>query len=487
MWGQMRLRSRILVGYMIPVAIAIAVAAVTFWRVEANSKATAELERYKSIITAASDAEDAIKEAGSDFRGFVLTGQEEFVSSMTLQLAAYDDKVKTLRSLINNADQLKLLDSADTTVKSVLVPWQDSVIALRRSGGNAALSQAVARFQDPTGPKALDQFSRTMDEFRAALEVKWQEVQLAIDSGRRAINLVVILGAGLGALVSLLAALAIASTISRNIEEAVAAVASSATEIAATVDQHESTAKMQATAVEETTATMDELEASSRQSSDQAESSAELARKVTGLADQGSAVVRQTQSGMENLREKVSVVADQIVRLSEQTSQIGGITNLVSEIAGQTNMLALNAAVEAARAGENGRGFAVVAAEIRKLADQSKKSMERIQGLVSETQNATNSTVMATEESTKTVGESMQLARKMSEAFNSIATSAGTAFERSQQIALNVKQQAAAIKQVVTAMNSLNAGAKETAAGIVQTKISVTKLQAAADKLKSMV
>ncbi len=87
--------------------------------------------------------------------------------------------------------------------------------------------------------------------------------------------------------------------------------------------------------------------------------------------------------------------------LSEQIGQIYNITNLVGDIANQTNMLALNAAVEAARAGEQGKGFAVIATEIRKLADQSRKSAERINNLVTDIQNATNTTVIVTDEGKK--------------------------------------------------------------------------------------
>src|SRR6185295_5640534 len=95
---------------------------------------------------------------------------------------------------------------------------------------------------------------------------------------------------------------------------------------------------------------------------------------------------QKTIDGMSDLKDKVTAIAAQILKLSEQTSQIGGITDLVSDLASQTNMLALNAAVEAARAGEHGKGFAVVSAEIRKLADQSRKAAERINTLVADVQ-----------------------------------------------------------------------------------------------------
>ena len=65
------------------------------------------------------------------------------------------------------------------------------------------------------------------------------------------------------------------------------------------------------------------------------------------------------------LKQRIQIIAELILELSEYIQQIGSIIGLVEDIAEQTNMLALNAAVEAARAGEHGKGFAVVAGEIR--------------------------------------------------------------------------------------------------------------------------
>lgn len=123
---------------------------------------------------------------------------------------------------------------------------------------------------------------------------------------------------------------------------------------------------------------------------------------------------------MFTLRQKIQTIAELILELSEHTQQIGNTIGIIEDIAEQTNMLALNAAVEAARAGENGKGFAVVAAEIRKLADESKQATTKITKIIKDIQQATNSTVMATEEGAKEIESGVNLADSISKNVDSL-------------------------------------------------------------------
>lgn len=295
------------------------------------------------------------------------------------------------------------------------------------------------------------------------------------------------LGTGVTALLASLLAVLFANRATNLIKGIASAIASSSTEIAATIEQQERTVTYQAASVNQTTTTMSELDASSQQSAEQAEASASGAHQALALAEGGTKSVQQTMTGMSNLKEKVGAITEQIIRLSEQTNQIGGISDLVGDLAEQTNMLALNAAVEAARAGEHGKGFGVVATEVRKLADQSKKSAEKINALVADIQAAINSTVMVTDEGTKKVEEGLNLAQGTAETFTYVADAVNNVFLNSQQISLNTKQQAIAVQQVVDAMNAINLGAKENASGITQVKASTEQLKTAAQNLNALV
>ncbi|WMJ81800.1 methyl-accepting chemotaxis protein [Clostridium sp. MB40-C1] len=81
-----------------------------------------------------------------------------------------------------------------------------------------------------------------------------------------------------------------------------------------------------------------------------------------------------------------------IKNLEEKSKEIGKIVEVIGAIANQTNLLALNASIEAARAGEHGKGFAVVAEEVRKLAEQSSESAQRIDELILHVQSSINET-----------------------------------------------------------------------------------------------
>jgi methyl-accepting chemotaxis protein len=301
----------------------------------------------------------------------------------------------------------------------------------------------------------------------------------------------VLLGMIVGPLTAIILGIALSIAIAKPLDKALKGIinmiVSSSTEIAATIEQQERIAVQQAASVNQTTTTMDELGASSRQSAMQAESALENASHVLNMAAEGSKVVQKTQQGMLTLTEKVGAIAAQVLHLSQQTNQIANITNLVSDLANQTNMLAINATVEAVRAGEQGKGFGVVAREIRRLADQSKKSAAEINDLINDIQNAINKTVMVTDEGNTTLDNSLKLTEGTADTFNHVANAINSVVVSSQQIYLNTKQQALAIEQVVDAMNALNKGAAEAASGITQSRIGTQKLNQAALNLRYVV
>ncbi|MGC9505552.1 methyl-accepting chemotaxis protein [Baaleninema sp.] len=289
------------------------------------------------------------------------------------------------------------------------------------------------------------------------------------------------------AVIAVVVSLFITEPMIQRITSVVQTIVSASSQMAATVEQQERTLNQQAASVNESTTTADELNASSQRSAERAEAAERQAQQVLRLAEDGTLSVEQTLAGMQDLQNKVETIAGQISQLSEFTRQIGTISTLVSDLANQTNMLALNASVEAVRAGEYGKGFAVVASEIRKLADQSRSSAQKIDNLVSTIQSAIDTTVMATEDGTKTVANTMTVANTTADKFIGVKEAIREIVVGFQQIAATANQQARAIEQLVEAMNALDRGVSETASGISQTRLGSQDLNQAALTLQSMI
>ncbi len=493
MRNTLRLKPRILIGYFLPVALAFVVAGITHFGLRNISQSVNEAVDQDGILTFNDQVLQAAIDNESGFLGFIATGDEKFLEQLNSgrrvfkgAIAEFDERVESRRLPVRGLDRT-IADGLGRAMTD-LEAWQNPVLdALRRQNTDASRRQAAASIAGGAGKLHMDDIRSRIREIRT---YAFDNAQESVEQRRQALSTVwysVWIGALFGAGISVIAAIFIASRVTASIDDAVNSISTTSAQIAATVEEQERTISQQAAAVTETTTTMEEVAASSSHSAEQSEKMATEARHVIGLAGEGSATVEKTLQGIQSLKEKTAAIAEQILRLSEQTAQIGSITNLVGDVAVQTNMLALNAAVEAARAGEHGKGFSVVAVEIRKLADQSKKSAERINTLVSGILKAINSTVMVTEEGTKTVDSNARLANQTAETFNGVAESINTAFEGTQQISLNAKEQSLAIREVVNVMNDLAARAKETALGISQTRAGIDRLRDAAKNLQAIV
>ncbi|WP_245788690.1 methyl-accepting chemotaxis protein [Spirulina major] len=478
-----KVRTWIIGGYAIPIGLSILSAIAVFYNVQIVR--TKETEVTRSINTS-----EYISLIGFEVQTLSRTTRGYLLDANSLSKQSYEEASATITETIPKLQDLVLDDQQQQTFDQLV----KDISALEQI--NRTLFQIVDRGQTDLaietwktqrGREQIEAISRSLEDFNSREEAI---VDANMTQQRETLNFllwVVVLSAIMSILIASGAASWIIYNITKRLNDAANSLASSTTEIASTVEQQERTASQQAASVSETTTTMDELGASSRQSSQQAEAATDAAQRALHLSDGGTQAVDQTLAGITVLRDKVSAIAEQILHLSEQTGQIGNISQLVSDLANQTNMLALNAAVEAVRAGEHGKGFSVVASEIRKLADQSKQSAQKINDLVTDIQHAINSTVMVTDEGTKTVEVSVQSTQKTADAFAGVADAVNNVVLNNQQISLNIKQQSTAIEQVVQAMNSINQGAKETANGIRQTKTGTEQLKQAAQLLKEMV
>ncbi|WP_163970449.1 methyl-accepting chemotaxis protein [Oceanobacillus halotolerans] len=125
-------------------------------------------------------------------------------------------------------------------------------------------------------------------------------------------------------------------------------------------------------------AAAEELSASIEQVTENAVTVSENAENMIDEVQEGQRVIEGTLNGFLDIAKGFNTTKEKVDHLTEQMASTTKVIEFIKSIADETNLLALNASIEAARAGEEGRGFAVVAEEVRKLAEQTKKSVDEI-------------------------------------------------------------------------------------------------------------
>ncbi|PAQ15654.1 chemotaxis protein [Bacillaceae bacterium SAOS 7] len=179
-------------------------------------------------------------------------------------------------------------------------------------------------------------------------------------------------------------------------------------------------------------------------------------------SQEGITQMEKLASTSETIASETSGMATKIADLNTASKQIREVVQMVKDIADQTNLLALNSAIEAARAGEHGKGFAVVAEEVRKLADQTKQSVDRIATLIEHSGSVTQDVVVAIDNVQKLVLAGQEESEKSMESFRHIMSSIDLSIEDIEKFSTHmtelhqvVKSVGEAAKEVMTTSQKL--------------------------------
>lgn len=138
---------------------------------------------------------------------------------------------------------------------------------------------------------------------------------------------------------------------------------------------------------------------------DLATAALDVSTQLAGAATELEASAASAASSVRAAVQETDGAMSTVDQLQGTSTEIQDAVNLINALAAQTRLLALNATIEAARAGSAGNGFSVVAAEVKALADETSRSVERITAQVEATQRATQAATEAMTRVTERIGE----------------------------------------------------------------------------------
>nr|WP_253197438.1 methyl-accepting chemotaxis protein [Clostridium algidicarnis] len=216
-------------------------------------------------------------------------------------------------------------------------------------------------------------------------------------------------------------------------------------------------------------------------------------RGISLMANESSSEMNELNESVTNVSTSFKDFSGKITDLGKDVNEINDITTIINNIAEQTNLLALNAAIEAARAGESGRGFSVVAEEIRKLAEQSKVSSERISKLINEISKNTSTIVVDSSKmddelinQVKIIDNSIVSFRKIIEAINEVIPKIEIVKNTAEDIDKDKDSILARVDGVSSVSLEVSASSEEIAASSQETNAATEELASAAQVLSAM-
>jgi methyl-accepting chemotaxis protein len=188
------------------------------------------------------------------------------------------------------------------------------------------------------------------------------------------------------------------------------------------------------------------------------------AAEVQSASRKGTDYMSELITKTGTTEDMIRSMADKVEKLQESTGSIRKILDMLNNITKQTNILSLNATIEAARAGAAGKGFMVVADEIRKLADQSRQSIDVVGQITERIQTEMKETVGVLSEAYPIFQEQIASVKDADEIFKQVQSQMDGFAGKLKEVTVSVQQLKESQIVLSEAMGNVSAVAEESSA-----------------------
>ena len=194
-----------------------------------------------------------------------------------------------------------------------------------------------------------------------------------------------------------------------------------------------------------------------------------ISRGTRASVKKGQALVADVVEKTGSIESENIAVKDTMSQLYNHTKDMQTIIAMIQDISSQTNLLALNASIEAARAGEAGRGFAVVAEQIRILSEQTKKSTENIESIITQLNKNATDTISSIDKVMNRVTAQIEMIHEIEDNFSGIRDNMSALKSNSINMSENVGKLKESNDSLVDSTNNLSSTSEEVSASAEET------------------
>ncbi|MBC7320707.1 methyl-accepting chemotaxis protein [bacterium] len=256
-------------------------------------------------------------------------------------------------------------------------------------------------------------------------------------------------------------------------------------QVATTVQELANGAQETAKNVQEVSSAIDSIGSMIETLAQNASAVERINQETAKMTEEGQVVVNELNRGFNETQNVTNAVVSAMDELERLAGEIGRIVETITAISSQTNLLALNAAIEAARAGEAGRGFAVVADEVRKLAEESNQSAQRISQFIDEIRNQVVKTAENIKNSVSVVNRQIEIGSRVTETFNRITEGTGRVIGAIEEITKGISRLVDESRRISNSIQSVAAIAEENAASAEETSAASQEISAAMEEINA--
>ncbi|MBQ0039270.1 MAG: methyl-accepting chemotaxis protein [Treponema sp.] len=238
--------------------------------------------------------------------------------------------------------------------------------------------------------------------------------------------------------------------------------------------------------VKEILSTMEDSNALSKNVASRISEVSEGTDKTKDEVSEAFNLLKENIQCLDDINDSNQGVIDGIKDLSTQVDNIDDIVTIIKDIADQTKIIAFNAELEAVSNGKNGRNFHIVATEIRRLANNTMESIEKIQSYIENIKSASRDLIFSSEQSTDFIHEEASISKQLETQFGGIMESSNDTNEKATEISGIIEQQTASFNQIVITLRQISSGIESFAQSTKTITNTVNEMKNIAFKLSNM-